>query len=277
MEQLRRGDLVFDVLDRGPADGPVVVLLHGHPQTNAAWDEIIPRLIVRGLRCLAPNQRGYSPGARPRRRREYRISELVDDVGALIDASGAGKVHLVGHDWGALVAWAVAAQRPDQVRTLSALSGPHPTALQRAMFTGRQGLASWYAYAYLLPRLPERFYLGKNGKGARLSRMLQSGGQRAELAERDVRAMAEPGAYTAALNWYRAAPLSGRTGRVGVPTMFVWSDRDKYILESAARRSERYVTGHYRFEVLRGASHWMPDEQPDAVAELLLDWFALHP
>ncbi|RUP04174.1 MAG: alpha/beta fold hydrolase [Mycobacterium sp.] len=277
MEEFRRGNLVFDVVDRGPAEGPVVVLLHGHPQTNAAWDEIIPRLHVRGYRCLAPNQRGYSPRARPTRRREYRMPELVDDVGALIDASGAKDVHLVGHDWGALVAWAVAAELPDRVRTLCALSGPHPTALQTAMVTGRQGLASWYAYAFLLPRLPERFYLGKNGKGARLSRMLQAGGQGAELAERDVRAMTEPGAYTAALNWYRAAPLSGRTGRVTVPTMFVWSDRDKYILEAAARRSGRYVTGHYRFEVLAGASHWMPDQRPDAVAELLLDWWARHP
>jgi pimeloyl-ACP methyl ester carboxylesterase len=277
MERFARGDLIFDVVDAGPGDGPVVVLLHGHPQTNAAWEEILPRLTVRGYRCLAPNQRGYSPGARPKRRRDYRMSELVGDVAALIDAIGVQNVHLVGHDWGALVAWAVAAQHPGRIRTLSALSGPHPTALQMAMISSRQGIASWYAYAFLVPWLPERFYLGKDGKGARLARMLQAGGQRAELAERDVRAMAEQGAYTAALNWYRAAPYSGRTGRVTVPTMFVWSDGDKYILESAARRSGRYVTGHYRFELLGGGSHWIPDQQADAVADLLLDWFARHP
>ncbi len=114
MQQFRRGDLVFDVHDAGPADGPVVVLLHGHPQTNAAWDSVIPRLTARGYRCLAPNQRGYSLGARPRRRRDYRISELVGDVGALIDASGAQNVHLVGHDWGALVAWGFAASHQDR-------------------------------------------------------------------------------------------------------------------------------------------------------------------
>lgn len=107
--------------------------------------------------------------------------------------------------------------------------------------------------------------------------MLQAGGQRTEIAERDVRAMAEPEAYTAALNWYRAAPLSGRTGRVSTPTLFVWSERDKYILESAARRSGRYVSGHYRLEVLRGASHWMPDQHPGEVTDLLLDWWARHP
>ena len=98
MESFRRGELVFDVRDCGPADGPVVILLHGFPQLNTVWDAVVPRLTAKGYRCLAPNQRGYSPGARPRRRRDYRMPELVDDVGALIDASGADRVHLVGHD-----------------------------------------------------------------------------------------------------------------------------------------------------------------------------------
>lgn len=277
MDQFRRGDLVFEVLDTGSADGPVVVLLHGHPQTNAAWEGVIPRLSRSGYRCVAPNQRGMSPGARPTRRRDYRMSELIGDVGALIDAVGVREVHLVGHDWGALVAWGFAAARPGRVKTLSALSGPHPSALQVAMMTSRQGLASWYAYAFLVPWLPERFYIGKDGKAARLSRMLQAGGQSVELADRDARAMAEPGAYSAALNWYRAVPLSGRTGKVDVPTLFIWSDGDKYMLHSAARRSGRYVNGHYRFEVVGGASHWLPDQKPEVVAELLLDWFAHHP
>lgn len=106
--------------------------------------------------------------------------------------------------------------------------------------------------------------------------MLRSGGQRSEFADRDATAMTESGAYTAALNWYRAVPWAGRIGEVSVPTMLVWSDGDKYILESAARRSRSYVTGDFRFEVLRGVSHWMPDEQPEAVADLLLDWFARY-
>src|ERR1700754_2685336 len=112
MEQYRRGDLVFDVVDAGPADGPVVVLLHGFPQFNTSWDRVIPHLVARGYRCLAPNQRGYSRGARPSRRRDYQVTELVEDVHALIDASGAQQVHLAGHDWGAAVTWAVAAAYP---------------------------------------------------------------------------------------------------------------------------------------------------------------------
>ncbi len=112
MDQYRRGQFVFDVIDDGPADGPVVVLLHGFPQQNASWGPIISLLTAAGYRCLAPNQRGYSPGARPLRRRDYRAEELVKDTLALIDASGAERVHLVGHDWGAAVAWGVAEHTP---------------------------------------------------------------------------------------------------------------------------------------------------------------------
>jgi pimeloyl-ACP methyl ester carboxylesterase len=274
MERFRRGDLVFDVDDAGPEDGPIVVLLHGHPQTSTAWEAVIPRLVESGYRCLAPDQRGISPAARPTRRRDYRMSELVEDVGALIDASGAPSVRLVGHDFGALVAWAFAAKYPQKVVSLTSLSGPHPGALQYAMLTSRQGLKSWYAYAYQLPRLPERYYMGRDGKAVRLAQMLKSNGQKPELAERDARVMAEPGAYSAALNWYRAIPWSGRTGDVSVPTMLVWSDGDKFIRLDAARRSARYVEGVFRLEILRGTSHWIPDEQPDATADLLLDWFA---
>ena len=144
MESFRRGELVFDVRDCGPADGPVVVLLHGFPQLNTVWAAVVPRLTARGYRCLAPNQRGYSPGARPRRRRDYRMPELVDDVRALIEASGADRVHLVGHDWGGLVAWSFAARYPGRLTTLTSLSSPHPAALLRSMMTRRQGLA-WQA------------------------------------------------------------------------------------------------------------------------------------
>ncbi|MGB8795317.1 MAG: alpha/beta fold hydrolase, partial [Mycobacterium sp.] len=145
MQRFRRGELVFDVRDSGPADGPVVVMLHGFPQRNTVWNAVIPRLAAMGYRCLAPNQRGYSPRARPGRRRDYRMPELVDDVGALIDASGADRVHLVGHDWGGFVAWSFAARYPHRLATLSSLSSPHPRALLQTMMTSRQGLA-WQVY-----------------------------------------------------------------------------------------------------------------------------------
>jgi pimeloyl-ACP methyl ester carboxylesterase len=278
MEQFRRGDLVFDVRDSGPPDGPVVVLLHGFPQHNDSWDAVAARLTAQGYRCLAPNQRGYSPGARPRRRRDYVIPELVADVGALIDASGADRVHVVGHDWGAAVAWGVAAELPERLATVTPISVPHPGAFLKAIATSRQGLASWYMYLFQLPWLPE-FLLTRSG-GRLAERSLTRIGQSPEAARRDARAMLEPGALTAGLNWYRGMPLinpRAATGRIAVPTMFVWSDNDAALRAEGAYATERYVSGEYRFEVMSGASHWIPEERSDELSDLLLDWFAAHP
>ena len=277
MEQYSRNGLTFDVLDAGPPDGPVVVLLHGFPQHNDSWNAVIDRLTAQGYRCLAPNQRGYSAGARPSRRRDYRIPELVADVSALIDASGARRVHLVGHDWGAVVAWAAAAEMPDRLATVSPISVPHPAAFLKSFTNSRQGLASWYMYFFQLPRIPEWLLTRRNGAVAAES--LRRGGQTRAAAERDAQAMLEPGALTAAINWYRAMPLSNPRAinqKVSVPTLYVWSDQDVALLPKSAHDTARYVTGEYRFEILSGVSHWIPDEQPDKLADLLLDWFAAH-
>lgn len=284
MDQYRRGEFIFDVTDSGPADGPVVVLLHGFPQQNSSWEQIIPLLTAKGFRCLAPNQRGYSPGARPTRRRDYRATELVKDILALIDASGADRVHLVGHDWGAAVAWGVAGNAPERLASMSALSVPHPMAFMRSMLTSRQGLASWYMYVNQLPWVAERFMLGRDGKGKTLAKVLTRSGLPPEAAARDARSMAEPGALTAALNWYRAMPMDfsglgvgSKAQKITVPTLYVWSDRDIALTAKPARDTANYVSGPYRFETLAGASHWLPEEKPAEVAELLLQWFAAHP
>ena len=284
MDQYRRGEFIFDVTDSGPADGPVVVLLHGFPQQNSSWEQIIPLLTAKGFRCLAPNQRGYSPGARPTRRRDYRATELVKDILALIDASGADRVHLVGHDWGAAVAWGVAGNAPERLASMSALSVPHPMAFMRSMLTSRQGLASWYMYVNQLPWVAERFMLGRDGKGKTMAKVLTRSGLPPEAAARDARSMAEPGALTAALNWYRAMPMDfsglgvgSKAQKITVPALYVWSDRDIALTAKPARDTANYVSGPYRFETLAGASHWLPEEKPAEVAELLLQWFAAHP
>jgi pimeloyl-ACP methyl ester carboxylesterase len=279
MDQFRNGELVFDVIDAGPTDGPVVVLLHGFPEQNTMWQSIIPALTAQGYRCLAPRQRGYSPGARPRRRRDYRGDLLAGDVRALIDAAGAQRVHLVGHDWGANVAWRMAQRFPDRLLSVTPMSVPHPWAFLKSMLTSRQGLASWYIYFFQLPWLPE-WYLRRGRGEFTLSGFLSSRSQHApQLAEAEAAAMTEPGALTAALNWYRAIPLA-RMGdnriKVTVPTMFLWSDGDVALLEKGARNCGNYVAAEYRLEVFEGVSHWILDEAPDRVAELLLDWFAAH-
>lgn len=278
LETYRRGDLRFDVMDIGPADGIPVVFLHGFPQFNTSWAPVMEQVAAQGYRCLAPNQRGYSPGARPPRRRDYVVEELVADVVALLDAIGAPKVHLVGHDWGATVAWATAAAAPDRLASLTTLSVPHPAAFFKALATSRQLLASWYIYFFQLPAVPEWFYSYAGGK--HMARFLRDyAGQSPEATQRDVAQILQSGSLRTSLNWYRAIPLAspGRlTARTTVPTLHVWSDGDKALLEKAARDTGHYVDAEYRFEVLHGVSHWIPDECPDRVAGLLSDWLSTH-
>ncbi|MFC9552602.1 alpha/beta fold hydrolase [Rhodococcus sp. NPDC056960] len=263
-----RAGLVFDVRDEGPIDGVPVVLLHGFPQDSRSWDALAPLLHRRGFRTLALDQRGCSPGARPRARWAYRSSELVADVVALIDQAGLGPAHVVGHDWGAAVAWGIAAERPDRVRTLTALSVPHPAAFVRAMLTSRQILKSWYMFVFQLPWLPERV-ITPDGYGYRA---LLASGQTADRARRDLEPMRDRTRARGALNWYRAMPFTAprsASRKVKVPTLFVWSDGDTAIGPVGPELTSRFVDAPYAYEILRGVSHWIPDEAAARVDALL--------
>jgi pimeloyl-ACP methyl ester carboxylesterase len=265
-----RDGLTFDVRDEGPLDGQVVVLLHGFPERSSSWRHVAPILHAQGIRTLAPDQRGYSPGARPRRRRDYRLPLLVDDVAALAERAG-GPVDVVGHDWGAVVGWALATTRPDLVRTLTAVSVPHPAAFLHAMLTSGQVARSRYMLAFQLPVLPERW---AREPGGRFDREFRKGGMTDDDVARFRREIVEYGALPGGLAWYRAMfltdPRSTR-GRVGVPTTYVWSDRDVAVSRHAAERCGRYVDGPYRFKVLEGVSHWIPTQAPEPLAALVLD------
>jgi pimeloyl-ACP methyl ester carboxylesterase len=274
--------LTFDVVEHGPTDGEPVLLLHGFPQRSSSWAGVASRLAGRGYRCIAPDQRGYSPGARPEGARAYTVDALVDDALAVLDATvgPTGRAHVVGHDWGAAVAWALAAGHPGRLRSLTAVSVPPPAAMLRAMRGGRQALASWYMLAFQVPGLAERS-LGARGRpfSPQLAATLRRSGQSAAAAERDAASMAEDGALTAALNWYRAMRFArrGPSGRVRVPTLYVWSDGDTAITREAALLADRYVEAPFRFVELRGTSHWIPDEAPDRLAELIAEQLAAYP
>lgn len=282
MDTFRNGDLSFDVTDAGPSDGPVAVLLHGFPQFRDSWDGVIGQLTAQGYRCLAPDQRGYSPGARPGRRRDYRVPLLVSDVMALIEAAGARRVHLVGHDWGAVVAWAFAAAHPDRLASLNTISVPHPAAFLKSLYTSNQFASSWYVYTFQLPYVPERMMIGDGSAWHKLSKRLQDSGQTRERADRDARRMAGDGGarLSAAINWYRAM-LLGNPGaysaRTTVPTMFLWGDRDQFCKPAGALACGDYVSAPYRFERFDGGTHWLPEEQTDAVSALLLEQFGAYP
>ncbi|MCU1669007.1 MAG: putative hydrolase or acyltransferase of alpha/beta superfamily [Blastococcus sp.] len=269
MDSFRRDGLTFDVRDAGPPDGDPVVLLHGFPQDSTAWARVEPLLHRTGLRTLAPDQRGYSPMARPRGRAHYRLRELTDDVLALLDTAGLDGAHVVGHDWGAMVAWALAAWHPDRVRTLTALSVPHPAAMAKAMVSSTQVLRSYYMVLFQLPVLPERALLARDG--AALRRALSAGGLPDDVVDRYVRRMREPGALTAALAWYRALPLDVRqpVGKVRVPTLHIWSTGDAFLSRAGIDATAGFVDAPYRLEVLEGVSHWIPELAPDVVADLI--------
>ena len=270
VESFSRDGLTFRVLDAGPPDGPPVVLLHGFPGSSATWSEVVGSLAEQGLRVLVPDQRGYSPQARPPGRRPYRIVEMVADLVALIDAAGLGGVHLVGHDWGAVVSWTMAAAHPDRVNSLTALATPHPAAM-RAALRRDQAVRSAYVGLFWLPAVPERLLLARRGAGLRA--LLTVSGLSRSWREKYTAAMLEPGALTGALAWYRALPPSGpgpTAGRVAVPTCFVAATGDGTASPAAVNATSDFVDGSYRLERVQ-TSHWLPEDHPALVTRLITE------
>ncbi len=269
IETFSRDGQVFDVIDSGPIDGEVIVLLHGFPERATCWDQVTPLLHVKGFRTLAPDQRGYSPGARPPRRRDYSIGELVDDIAELITVAG-GKAHVVGHDWGANVAWSLASDRPELVATLTAMSVPHPAAFARAVRSSRQGFKSWYMLAFQIPGIPE--VLAKRSGGG-IDSSLRRGGMTASDVERFHREIVDYGALRGGVNWYRGLPYADRKRfghRITVPTTMVWSDGDGFIDRAGVLATEGMVRAPYELVVLEGVTHWIPTQASAAAADAII-------
>ena len=270
--EIEVGDLVFDALAAGPADGPLVMLLHGFPESAAEWTHVLPRLAGAGLRAVAPNQRGYSPGARPEGVAEYHIDHLVADVVGMADALGHDRFHLVGHDWGALVAWAVADRHPARVQTLAIVSVPHPRPFAAARATDPdQRDRSTYIQGFKDDPAADEPFLADDAAVLRLA-LAEAG---PEIVAEHVRVLTDPGALDAALHYYRAwGETLDSVGPIAVPTLFIWSTDDVALGRVAAEQTGDWVTGPYRFEVLEGLSHWIPEVAPETVARLVLDHIA---
>lgn len=264
---VERDGLEFGVRDEGPIDGEPVVLLHGFPERATSWRYVTPILNAAGYRTLAMDQRGYAPGARPPRRRDYTAAELAADVSVLVDRVG-GSAHVVGHDWGSAVAWALAMTDPDRVRTLTAVSVPHPRAFLESWVKSTQGLKSWYMAFFQLPAVPE--FLAARGFFGHFLR--QAGMSRDDVARFRTEVL-DDGAFHGGLMWYRALPFSKPgdiAGKVTVPTSLVWSDQDVAIGRWPVDRTAEYVAAPYELVVLAGVSHWIPTEAPDALADAIL-------
>ena len=272
--EIEAGNFTFTGRACGPNNGRRVLCLHGFPQTSWAWRDQLWALGHAGYRAVAPDQRGYCSGARPSETSHYGTEYLIGDVIALADSMEMERFDLVGHDWGGFLAWMVAERLPDRVRSLSVVSTPHPLALQDALAGGDPEQAARIGTTASLqePEVAERLLLGPEGDGSGLLRMLDETGLDKKDAEMYAAALSEPGALTAALNWYRAMDLSALAGLepVRVPTMYVWSTGDAGIGRVAADGTREHVQGPYRFEVLEGVSHWVPETAPEQLSDLLV-------
>jgi len=261
-------------------EGPLVVLLHGFPEFWFSWRFQIPALAVAGFRVVAPDMRGYNLSDKPEGVESYALERLARDVERLIPALGEERAVVVGHDWGGIVAWAVAILHPERVEKLGILNVPHPERLSRGLRTPRQLLKSSYAFFFQLPWLPER--LIRAGDFAILRSVFRNDPVRTgtfgeEDIDRYVEALLRPGALTAAINYYRAlarrAPAVARVlrRRVEAPVMVIWGQRDLFLVPELAAPDPAWVPD-VRVERLPDASHWVQQDRPEKVNALLLDF-----
>lgn len=274
--QIPVGTDVFDARAAGPADGPCVLLLHGFPQSSFEWVAQLDALAAAGYRAVAPDQRGYSPGARPAGVEHYAVEHLVDDVVAIADELGGHRFHLVGHDWGAIVAWYVAATHAHRLRSLTIVSVPHPSAWAQAFLDpgSDQRARSSYIAGFKTPQGGDGFLAGD---GAGLRQAFAASGLAGHDVDEHVRVLTQPGAMDAALNWYRAYDFTDMAlADIEVPTLFVWSTEDPAIAREGAELTGEHVKAPYRFEVFEGEPHWIPEATAERLNGVLLRHLGEH-
>ncbi len=267
------------VVQAGPETGPLVVLLHGFPEFWYGWKAQIGELADAGYRVWAPDQRGYNLSDKPAGIDAYQLDTLVADVVGLIDAAGAQKALIVGHDWGAIVAWWLAVCFPERVERLVILNVPHPAATRKFVRQNPgQLLRSWYVGFFQIPVLPE-LLMGAN-RGAMLARTLRKSSRPGTFSDDDLAqyriAWSQPGAVRSMINWYRALirrPAARRSSvRVTVPTLIIWGIHDQFLQRGLAEASLAYCDDG-RVDYL-DTTHWVQHEAPQRVNELILDFTA---
>jgi len=273
--------LTFDALVAGEPGAPLVLLLHGFAESMHCWRAQLTALSDMGYRAIAPSQRGYSPTARPdpRDASNYHIDRLMEDAMAIVEASGyaAARFHLVGHDWGGSIAWALADRYTLRIASLTVLSRPHPNSFNRAlqMPDGDQAHRSRHHKAFLEPGAAD-IVLADDAKWLR-ERLAANGMPQAAIAEH-LSVLGNKGAMEAALAWYRArGTIRGPLGPIRVPTLYIWGDADDTVGRPAAEGTVDFIAAPYRFEVLSGVGHFAADQAPERVSELLLEHLRAHP
>ncbi len=273
-----RSGLVFTADVAGPKKGALVLLLHGFPESRHSWRAALPELAAAGYYAVAPDQRGYSPGARPDPAdlSNYAFDKLVEDAIDIADASGAAdrRFHLVGHDWGGQVSWGVANAHAGRLASHTVLSRPHPLSFRRALKEDEdQKHRSRHHGKFLEPDTADKLL----ADGAQLMRKGLFG-QRPESVERHLTVLGTRPALEAALAWYRSNKgLSGDFGLTKVPTLYIWGDVDATVGSHAARGTGDFVTAAYGMEVLPGVGHFVMDQAADRATTLMLAHLRKHP
>lgn len=267
---LALGNLSFSAIVGGPEGRELVLFLHGFPEFADSCLPIMEPIAHAGFRTVAVDQRGYSSGARPAEVQAYAVEHLLSDIAGFADAFGSERFHVVGHDWGALLAWKFAAKHPRRVQSLTALSVPHPDALFQAMQSDpdQQERSKYIAFFRMPGGLAEKYFQEDDCKNLRA---VYQGKLPEAQVQSNIRRLSEPGALTSALNWYRALEPGAATGKIAVPTLYIWSTQDMALGETAALATAGHVSAPYRFERIEGASHWVMAEIPQRISSLVLE------
>jgi len=274
----QNGGVKLHAVAAGPANGPVVLLLHGFPEFWYSWHKQIEPLAAAGFRVIVPDQRGYNLSSKPPGVKSYALTELVSDVLAIVDQLGQQRIFLAGHDWGAAVAWSTALLHPQRICKLAILNVPYPSVMRRYLSKNRrQRRKSWYIFFFQIPFLPEvLFSAGHFRMGIR---SLVGSSRPGTFSEEDLAqyrtAWSQPGAVTSMINWYRAlfrnrAHFSDRT--VHVPVRILWGVRDAFLVPEMAHDSMQYCH-EGELDTFADASHWLQHEEAQRVSESLIQFF----
>lgn len=268
----------------GPEDGRLVILLHGFPDCWYGWQHQIPALAEAGYRVVVPDQRGYNLSEKPGGIEAYKLDYLTADVASIIQALGRDSAAVIGHDWGGFVAWRLAMDYPQLVEQLVILNAPHPRAVVRAL-KGRdwsQWLRSWYIALFQIPWLADILF-GFWPRATAQFAFRTYGTRRDAFTDHDLKvlaaAIAQPGAMTSMINWYRASfrfPPARRGADIYVPTLVIWGEQDSALGKELTYDMEKWVP-NVRLHYLPHAGHWVQSDAPDAVNDYLLSFLQEPP
>jgi len=266
----------FHILGDGPEEEPLVLLLHGFPEFSYAWHRQLPVLAAAGYRAWAPDLRGYNLSDKPRGVRNYHLLTLARDVRELIRAAGVERAVVIGHDWGAIIAWRFAMEYPQALSKLVILNVPHPGKYAAGVHNPRQLMRSWYIGLFQIPWLPE-YLLSHNSRSwaeeLRRAMIRQDRFTEAD-AEAYARAMAQPGAMRAAVDYYRAFARWGfwlPVKLIHAPTLMIWGENDVALEKSLTYNTEKFVS-NFRVHYIPHCGHWVQNEAPEEVNKTLLEF-----